>query len=102
MSSDSKKPIIVPHVLFEDMIEFLIELSGEWSWKANEPRNNNQSDFRTLQSLIESSVRYRDSDGTLVCDECGLLYPDDEPSSESCENCGRFKQRMDNAKVCVE
>ncbi len=34
--------------------------------------------------------------GVLICDTCGKLWADDEDSDqESCEPCGRFKQRMD-------
>lgn len=36
--------------------------------------------------------------GLLLCDECGKLYHDDHAAlSESCDVCGRFKQRMDGA-----
>ena len=94
--------IVIPRILFEDMVEFVIELRGEWSWKKDEPRNRNQSDYNTLVALIESAVRWRDAKRTLLCDGCQSLYPDDASDSESCEVCGRCKQRMELAKVVRE
>ena len=36
----------------------------------------------------------------LVCDGCGRCWPDDDDSnSESCDYCGRFKQRMQWATI---
>ena len=36
--------------------------------------------------------------GLLICDECGKLHLDDDAALvESCDVCGRFKQRMDEA-----
>ena len=92
--------VVIPRLLLDDLVGFAIELRGEWNWKKDEPRNRNQSDYNTLCALIEQAVRYRESERQLICDECGAIYPDDAESDvESCESCGRFKQRMDWANV---
>lgn len=89
---------IIPRLLLNDLVEFVILLRGEWSWKEPTGDSRNGKDYRVLSALIDDAVRWRNSKA-LLCDTCGTIHADDsQADEESCE-CGRFKQRMPFAVV---
>lgn len=90
--SETDDAIIIPRELLDDMVAFLRQFRDEVAIL--------RDDYETLRDLVEVASRWRDSDGTLICDGCGLLYPDDDRSNEeSCDRCGRIKQQMESAIV---
>lgn len=52
--------VSVPTELFEWLVEYAIELKGEWHWKRDSTRSNNE-DMARLGALVSQAVALRDS-----------------------------------------
>lgn len=82
MSETESKHIVVPRKLFELLIEHCHDVP-----------------YDDAKAVVREAIRFRDCGDPLLCDTCGMVHADDQQAlSESCP-CGRFKQRMDWARL---
>jgi hypothetical protein len=97
--------IIIPRTLLEALWREDVEKNAEVEADADGVTiRMSHMDWESYRHVLRSVKRWLNANGTLICDSCGRLHPDDSDADmESCEEpgCGRFCQRMDNAVVAI-
>ena len=62
LESQLRESITVPRELFEMLIEYTIDLRGEWYWKKQETRIGYNKAYKELGKTITEAVAIRDKE----------------------------------------
>ena len=62
LESQLRESITVPRELFEMLIEYSIDLRGEWHWKEQEARSGYNKAYEELSKTISEAVAIRDKE----------------------------------------
>ena len=57
-----KESITIPRELFEMLIEYSIDLRGEWYWKEKEARSGYNRAYEELSKVISEAIAIRDKE----------------------------------------